>query len=128
VACGHGFRSRVLLSYWLELLRRPAILLRFPDWTHDFLWAAHRSDDPGFAFVLEQPRMDLSDHRAVKTIACLAGRGYPVHVLPPCDAEESESAVSYLLSAADAFYALAVRNGCDLAVELRLDEGAENGI
>lgn len=126
VACGDGFRARVLLSYWLEVLHRPGFLLRFPDWTHDFLWALHRSADARFTFVLEQPRIDLTDDRAAKTIECLTKRAYPLHVLPSSGADAVASHVSYLLSAADAFYALAVRKGYDLPGELQFDEDAKD--
>ncbi|MDR3515020.1 MAG: hypothetical protein P4M00_04330 [Azospirillaceae bacterium] len=116
-----AFRIRLLLSYWLEYLRRPGFRLVFPDLTHDFLWADTRATLAGAAFVLEPPPADLSDHRFRRLVDLLRGAGAPCLVLEPAPTPTPGSHVAQLIAITDDMFRLATACRCDLETTLTFD-------
>jgi hypothetical protein len=114
----HGFRARVLLSYWLEYMQRPGFGLIYPDFTHDFLWVGARRRMAGYAFVLEPPTEELSDHRFRSVCALLRATGTPHLVLDAEPMLQPGDHIGYVLAAADEVLAVAESRGRDLQTEL----------
>lgn len=125
VAPRHGFRARVLLSYWLEYMQRPGFSLVYPDFTHDFMWAGARRRMAGYAFVLEQPEEDLSDRRFDNLRRLLRAAGAPQLLLEAGLARRPGDHIGYVLAAADAILAVAVARGRDLRTELTFQNWQE---
>lgn len=118
VADETDFPARTLHAFWLEYVHRPGFVLRFPDFTHNFMWASLRSPTPKFAFILQRPRAELSDGRFEKLVGLLREANSPTFVFHPPDVPEEGDHVGLLLGVADAVYSLALSLGCDLADEL----------
>ncbi len=116
-----GFRMRLLLSYWLEYMQRPGFRLVYPDFTHNFLWAGARTRMAGYAYVLEPPTEDLSDHRFRRLVGLLHEAGAPVLVLPSEPTRAAGDHVGLLLAVTDEMRALATECGHDLQTELTFD-------
>ena len=112
------FDMRLLQSYWLEFLRRPAFSARHPEWTHDLLWAIHRSTAPPVAIIFHPPRVDLSDGRARSVVEWLCRQKLP-HLLLSEGPREVSRHVERLLAYAEAFADLAMARGLDLDGELQ---------
>jgi hypothetical protein len=121
VADETDFHARTLLAFWLEYVRRPGFLLRFPDFTHNFMWASVRSPSLGFAFVLQRPITELSDRRFEKLHNLLCETGFPTYVFQPPNAPQGGDHVGWLLGVADALYGLALLLGCNMAAELTFE-------
>jgi hypothetical protein len=121
IAPGHGFRARVLLSYWLEYMQRPGFHRRYPDFTHDLMWVGARQRMAGYAFVLEHPTEELSDHRFHKLCTLLQATGTPHVVLHSEQAPQPGDHIGTVLTAADAMLALALSRGRDLQTELTFE-------
>lgn len=118
VADEADFPARVLHAFWLEYVHRPGFVLRFPDFTHNFMWAAVRSPTPKFAFILQRPRTELSDGRFEKLVGLLREADSPTFVFHPPDVAQEGAHVGLLLGVADAVFGLALALGCDLTTEL----------
>jgi len=113
--------GRVVLSYWLEYMHRPGFLLRYPEFTHDFLWTLTRTYGSGFAFILESPKEDLSDHRFAKLNSLLNDMRVPTLQLDSFGGFRAGEHVGLLLTITDLMYGLAVSEGSELLRELSFD-------
>ena len=129
---GHCLRARMLQAYWMEYLGRPAFTARYPDWTHDLLWALERSRDTRFALVTEAPindapELDLQDRRLERVRAWTASRGL-AHCELQTEASVVKSPVLTLLATADLICSLAKNVGVLPPRELIFDDAGKRGV
>jgi hypothetical protein len=113
--------GRVVLSYWLEYMHCPGFILHYPQFTHDFLWALTRTYGSGFAFILERPKQDLSDHRFAKLNSLLHDMRVPILQLECFGGLRAGEHVGSLLTITDLMYELAVSEKSDLSREFSFD-------
>ncbi len=57
------FLGRLLATQYMEFLKKPAIHVRFPEWTHHLLWTLDPPHQEQFAFVHIRPVVALEDGR-----------------------------------------------------------------
>lgn len=122
IGAGHCLRARLLRSYWIEFLGRPAFTARYPDWTHDLLWALERSRDMRLALIIEPPTRDLPDHRYERMLGWATERNLTHCVLQGGD---DGTALHTLLAAADLMIRLAGVLGIAQTAELIFDESGK---
>ena len=122
VGCeGAEFRSRVLQAHYLEILHKPAFYVKYPQWTHDLMWAITRTPGANFAFVFEPPSFSLSDNRFEEVLSWTEQVGLPYFVLPSLKIEPGGQHISVLISSASAYYSLALEEGIDTVTELQFN-------
>ncbi len=81
VSSGSRFFGDLLCAQYMEFLKKPALHLSFPQWTHDFLWTLGKKDRRRLQFIQMRPRKDLADGRFHSVIERLDSLGIDQGVL-----------------------------------------------
>ena len=111
-------KATQLKTQYMEFLKRPAIQLIFPEWTHDFLWSLSQADKNRYALILFEPRIDLTDQRFQKCVNHIQNLGISHLVINHSPAQQVPNPNSRIFrQVLDLFQTLADQLGIDPSQE-----------